>query len=323
MRRRKLIALAGGAAFARPVATLAQQPQKTRRIALVHSGIPADKLTESGGTYWIRRFHEELRALGHREGTNLVIERFSAEGSSSRFAALASEVVGRAPEIIVTNLNPLVKAFMTATTTIPIVAIMSDPSAAGLVTSIARPGSNLTGVSVDTGVGIPAKRLQILKEAVPTAVRIAHLLGSRSEEERSGVTLVAMILVEVDEAHLRGAFAEMAQQNIDAALVSWTGTFLAQRALIVELAAQYRLPIIYPYRAYAEDGGLMAYAPELGELATRMANNVHQILGGAKSGDIPIYQPTKFELVINLATAKALGLTIPPLLLAQADEVIE
>ena len=271
----------------------------------------------------MRRFYEELRRLGYEEGKNLVVERLSAEGSSSRFNAIAAEIVSRAPDVIVTNFNSLVKALTAATTTIPIVGITGDPLAGGLISNLARPGGNLTGVSIDAGVGIVAKRQQILKEVVPTAAKVAYLFGSRSEEQRLGSAQVGKFLAEVNEAQLRGAFAEMAEQKVDAAIVSESGSFLAWRALIIELAAKHRLPAIYPFRDYAEAGGLVAYAPDLGELAARMASDVHQILNGTKPGEIPYYQPTKFELVINLKTAKALGLAIPSTLLALAHEVIE
>ena len=321
--RRKFLTLAGGAAIARPVSALAQQPPRVRRIAFAHSGIPADKLTETGGTFWIRRFLEELRRLGFAEGGNLVIERFSAEGNSSRFAAIAADVVAAKPEVIIANSTPFVKAFQSATTTIPIVGIVSDPVASGLASNLARPGGNLTGVIVDAGPGIAAKRLQILKETVPSAAKIAFLIDSRSEEERAGIAVKFKVLAAVDKTHLRRAFAELAADQADGVVIGEHGNFIAQRSLIVELAAMHRLPAIYPYRNQAAAGGLMSYGPELGELAKRMALSVQQILGGAKPGDVPIHQPVKFEMVLNLKTAKELGLTIAPLLLAQADEVIE
>jgi putative ABC transport system substrate-binding protein len=334
MRRRDFMKLLGGAA-AWPIAAGAQQSQKQHRIAFVHSGIPADHLTETTGPFWVRRFYETLRGLGETEGSNLVVERYSAEGRADRFAALAAEVVGRKPDVIVSNLNDLVKAFTTATTTIPIVAIIADPIALGLVRSLARPGGNLTGVSIDTGTGIVAKRLQILKEAMPSAIKVAYLLSNsatwdssaglldREAAQQLGIALTGNFLAEVNEMQLRRTFAEMSEQKLDAAIVDEGGTFLAQRALIVELAQKHRIPVIYPYRDYADSGGLMAYAPELGELAQRMANDVHQILNGAKPGDIPFYQPNKFQLIVNLKAAKALDLIIPQSLITSADEVIE
>jgi putative tryptophan/tyrosine transport system substrate-binding protein len=332
MRRREFITLLGGSAAAWPVAARGQQPQKQHHIAFVHSGIPADHLTETAGPFWVRRFYETLRGLGDAEGGNLVVERYSAEGRSDRFAALAAAVVSRNPDVIVSNLNDLLKAFAAATATIPIVGITGDPIAGGLVTNLARPGGNLTGVSINAGIEIYAKRLQILKEAMPSAAKVAYLLSGawggtelsyREAGQHFGIALIENFLPEVNEAQLRRTFAEMAQQQIDAAIVDEGGSFLAQRALIVELAGKYRLPVIYPYRDYVDLGGLMAYGPELGELAQRLANDVHQILNGAKPGDIPFYQPNKFQLIVNLKAVKALDLTLPQSLIAGADEVIE
>jgi putative ABC transport system substrate-binding protein len=331
MKRREFITLIGGA-VALPLAARAQQAQK-QRIAFVHSGIPADHLTETAGPFWVRRFYETLRGLGDAEGGALVVERFSAEGRSERFAALAAEVVSRNPDVIVSNLNDLVKAFAAVTSTIPIVAITGDPIAGGLVTNLAHPGGNLTGVSINAGIEIYAKRLQILKEAMPSAAKVAYLLSSawddgmglsfREAGQSLGIALIGNFLPEVNEAQLRRTFAEMAQQQLDAAMVDEGGSFLAHRALIVELAEKYRLPIIYPYRDYVDLGGLMAYAPDLGELVQRLANDVHQILNGAKPGDIPFYQPNKFQLIVNLKVLKTLGLTLPQSIISGADEVIE
>ena len=189
MRRREFLGVLGGAAAVWPLEARAQQPKKQRRIAFVHSGIPADRLTESAGPFWVRRFYETLRGLGDAEGDNLVVERYSAEGRSERFAALAAEVVSRNPDVIVSNLNDLVKAFAAATAAIPIVGITGDPIAVGLVTSLAHPGGNLTGVSVDAGVEIFAKRLQILKEAIPSAVKVAYLLSNLRRDGGIGIVV--------------------------------------------------------------------------------------------------------------------------------------
>jgi putative ABC transport system substrate-binding protein len=330
MRRREFIGLVGAAAASWP---LAARAQLQRRIAFVHSGIAADKLTETAGPFWVRRFYETLRGLGDIEGNNLVVQRYSAEGRSERFAALAAEVVSHNPDVIVANLNDLVKVLAAATATIPIVAIVGDPIAGGLVTNLAHPGGNLTGVSINAGIEIFGKRLQILKEAMPSVAKVAYLMsgawdassGSASREagQHLGIALTEKLLLEVNDAQLRRGFAEMAQQQFDAVIVDEGGSFLAQRALIAELAAKQHLPVIYPYRDYVELGGLMAYAPDLGELARRIANDVHQILNGAKPGDIPFYQPSKFQLIVNLKAVKALELSLPQSLIAGADEVIE
>jgi putative ABC transport system substrate-binding protein len=331
MRRRAFITLVGSAAAAWPVVVRAQQ--KTRRLALVHSGIPADRLTESAGPFWIQRFHETLRGLGNIEGSNLVVERFSAEGHSERFAPLAAEVVSRKPDVIVANLNDLVKTFMAATTTVPIVAIIGDPIAGGLVSNLARPGGNLTGVSVNAGIEIYAKRLQILKEALPSARQVCHLLSGswyggdydvvQGAGERLGIAVTRREMPVVNEAELARTFTELAEQRFDGVMIDEGGSFLTARASFAALAARHRLPVIYPYRDYVEEGGLMALAPDLGELAVRMANDVHQIFAGTRAGDIPFYQPSKFLLIFNLRTAQSAGLALPANLVARADEVIE
>lgn len=332
MKRRTFMGLVGGAA-AWPFAARAQQPRKQHRLAFVHSGIPADKLTAAAGPFWVRRFHETLERLGHVEGANLIIERYSAEGNSDRYAALCAEVIGRKPDVIVSNLNPLIKTFLAATATIPIVGITSDPIASGLIASLARPGGNLTGVSVEAGVEIIGKRLEIIKEAVPSAARVAYLLSNsrpdadgRSYQEaarRLGLGLTEIFLANVDEAELRSNFSGMAEQRTDAVLLDGSGSFLAFRGLLVELAAKSRMPVMYPYRDYVEQGGLMALAPDLGELAERMASDVHQIFEGARAADLPFYLPNRFQLLINLKTARAIGIEMPAALLARADEIIE
>jgi putative ABC transport system substrate-binding protein len=334
MKRREFIKLTGaGAATALFHPRAANAQQKPRRLAFVHSGIPADRLTEAAGPFWVRRFFQTLRALGDVEGNNLVVERFSAEGRSDRFAAIVADVVASKPDVIVANLNDLVRALMAATSVIPIVGLTADPVAAGLVANLARPGGNLTGASINAGIEIQSKRLEILKETVPSASRIGHLISGDRDDgtaksvgeagRRLGVTVTAVPLAVVNDMQLQGAFAGMMQQQLDVIVVGDGGSLLAQRAAIVALAEKYRLPMIYPYRDYVELGGLMAFAPELGELAERLANDVHQIFNGTRPGDIPFYLPSKFQLIVNLKTAKAIGLDIPATLVARADEVVE
>jgi putative ABC transport system substrate-binding protein len=272
--------------------------------------------------------------LGYVEGENLIIERYSAEGHHERYADLAREIVTSKPDLIVTGTNPVVRAVTAATNTIPVVAFMLDPLKAGLVTSLARPGGNLTGITLDAGIEIWEKRLQMLKEAMPSTVKAAFLgmRGGwegpsaqvvRDAADRLGISLVLMLPEKGTPSEIERVFAAMEQQRPDAVLVSGEGDLNANRQLIAELAEKNRLPVMCPYRDYVEAGGLMAYAVDLAELLRRMADNVHQILKGAKPGEIPIYQATKFELLINLKTAKALGLILPPALLARAAEVIE
>ncbi len=334
MRRREFITLLGGAAAAWPVAARTQQPATQHRIAIFHPAIPTTLITETGGGSAWRAFFAELRRLGYIEGENLIIERYSAEGHHERYADLAREIVTRNPDLIVTGTNPVVIVFKAATSTIPVVAFMLDPLKAGLVTSLARPGGNLTGITLDAGIEIWGKRLQMLKEAIPSTAKAAFLgmrdgwEGSsgqvlRDAGSRLGISLVFMLPQKGTPSEIERVFAAMEQQRPDAVLVSGEGDLYAHRQLIVELAEKNRLPAMCPYRDYVEAGGLMAYTVDLAELLRRMAYNVHQILKGAKPGDIPIYQPTKFELLINLKTARALDLTLPPALLARAAEIIE
>jgi len=208
-----------------------------------------------------------------------------------------------------------------------------DPIRAGLVTSLAHPGGNMTGVNVQVDFQIWGKRLQILKEAVPSISKVAYLdlrtywqydmEPLREPSQQLQISLVGMLLEESTPAEFRRVFAELAQDRPDAIMEGSDAALTAHLPLIVELVNKSRLPAIYAARDHAEAGGLMAYGADLGEVAQRMANDVHEILNGTQPGDIPIYRPTKFELVINLNAAKALGLTIPPALLATADEVIE
>jgi putative tryptophan/tyrosine transport system substrate-binding protein len=333
MRRREFVASIGVAIAASPSA-LAQRGSKQLRIAFVHSGIPAADLTESAGPFWVRRFLQELRRLGYVEGETVVVQRYSAEGHQERFAALAREVVTSEPDLIVMNYSVLARAFQAATSTIPLIGLVADPVRTGLVASLARPGGSFTGVSIDAGAEIIGKRLQLLKELLPLGQRIAYLgtpvewNGPGAHDLRTagahlGLTVFGVLSEQIDPQELRRLFDEAIRERADAAVVSSGGFFLAHRQLIVELAAASRLPAMYAFRDFIEAGGLAAYAPDLGEAAERLASQVDQVLKGAKPGDVPVHQASKFALVINITTARALGLTIPPTLLARADEVIE
>src|ERR1700694_3355460 len=334
MKRREFIRLLVSAAAAWPLTARAQQPATQHRIAIFHPAIPTTLITETGGGSAWRAFFAELRRSGYVEGENLIIERYSAEGHHEHYADLAREIVNRNPDLIVTGTNPVVIAFRAATSTIPIIAFMLDPLEAGLVTHLARPGGNLTAITLDAGIEIWGKRLELLKEAIPSTAKAAFLgmrdgwEGSsgqflRDAGDRLGISLISMLPQAGTPPEIERVFAEMGQQRPDAVLVSGEGDLYAHRRLIAELAEKNRLPAMCPYRDYVDAGGLMAYTVDLAELLRRMADDVHKILYGAKPGDIPIYQATKVQLLITLKTAKALSLILPPALLARADEMIE
>jgi putative ABC transport system substrate-binding protein len=331
MRRREFTAVLLLAAAIRPAPA---QQRAIPRIALFHPAIPTTLLTETGGgTAW-RAFFGELRRLGYVEGQSLIIERYSAEGHHERYADIAREIVGSNPDLIVTGTNPVVLAFKAITSTTPIVAFMIDPLKAGVVASLARPGGNLTGITLDPGIEIWGKRLELLKEAVPSISRTAFLgmregwegsfgQAMRDVASRLGISLISMLPSAGTTSEIERVFAEMAEQRPDAVLITGEGDLYANRQLIAELAQKRRMPTMCPYRDYVDAGGLMAYTVDLAELLRHMARDVQQILTGTRAGDIPIYQPTKFELLINQKTANALGLSLPANVLSRADEIID
>ena len=332
MRRRDLTI---GLLLAAGVRTVgAQEPAKQNRIAIITTQPVAN--IDNPTIPVFRAFFEELRRLGDVEGPNLAIERYSGGGRPAVYPDPAREVVARSPDVIVAIGNPITRAVRAATGTIPIVWIGPDPIQAGFATSFARPGSNITGVSL-FDAEFYAKRLQILKEAAPSASKVALLTMRRTWEasrqayqpayeqasQRLQISLMPMLLEEATPSEIQHGFAEIAPDPPDAIMVADIGELIPYRQLIVELVEKSRLPAMYGLREFVEAGGLMAYQADFGEAARRMADDVHEILNGANPGDIPIYQPTKYQLVINLKAAKALGLTIPPTLLATAEEVIE
>jgi putative ABC transport system substrate-binding protein len=336
MRRRDF---AGGLLLATATRSArAQAPAKQHRIAIVIPAGPIAAISDTGSDPIRRRlyqaFFEELRRLGDVEGQNLTIERYSGEGRRAAYADLAREIGGHNPEVIVAHTNPIALALRAAAGAIPIVWIGVDGIRSRLATSLARPDSNITGVNL-YDYEIWGKRLQILKEAVPSASKVAFLQPRGASEGLYGQLLgemsrrleISLVDMPLDESStpssIQSAFAEISQQRLDAIIVHDTGDLVPYRQLIVELVEKTRLPAMYGYRDYVEAGGLMAYEADLGEAGRRMADDVHQILSGTKPEDIPIYQATKFALVVNLKTAKTLGLTLPPTLLAGADEVIE
>jgi putative ABC transport system substrate-binding protein len=278
---------------------------------------------------------QELRRLGYIEGENLVVLRFSAEGDPARYDSIIGQVITAAPDVVVTGNNPVVLRFKALTKSTPIVALMGDPVAWGIVDSLANPGGNITGVSADAGEEIWGKRLALLVEAFPTARRVGFLCtapfwdspqGSmvREAARKSSVTMIAPPLLGVyQEPEYRRVFGDLQRQHAEALLVSDDAVLFAHTSLIIDLVQQARLPALFPYREFVTVGGLMAYAIDVHDLWTNAARYVDVILKGTKPDQIPVYQVHKFTTIINLRTAKALGVEIPPQLLARADEVIE
>ena len=332
MRRRNLIF--GLLAVATIGSARAEQSAKARRIAIVAPSHPVGKMTETSGDPLFRAVFNELRRLGYIEGQSLLIERYSGEGRASHYADLARDVVSRNPDVIISiGTNEFTLDFKAATTTIPIVGIFAVPVEAGIVASLARPGGNITGVSVDVGREQWEKRVQMLQQVVPQATRLGFLQLREAREkwglpkEQSnwmGVTWVGPALNHpIDEAEYRRVFAGLIQDRAEGILVTDEDVHVTNVKLIVELAEKSRLPAIYPFKLFVEAGGLMSYGIDVSVWGYNIADIVGQILKGARPSEIPIRQPTKFELVINLKTAKALSLTIPDKLLSVADDVIE
>jgi putative tryptophan/tyrosine transport system substrate-binding protein len=334
MNRRDFLSLIGTALTGTPFFAHAQQTTKVYRIATVSVAVSVSEMSETGAEHY-RAFLGELRRLGYVEGENLVVERFSAEGHPERFREIVGEVVRRSPDAVLAISGPgLLSEFKAQTATIPIVGHSADPVGLGIVQSLARPGGNITGVSTDGGPEIWGKSLGLLKEAIPKLSRVG-LLVMRGEKsvaavlkeaaDKIGIAIVGPPLDEpIDETAYRGAFAEMVREGAEAIYVApGTGAFFAHRQLIVELLEKQGVPAIYPFSAYVEIGGLMAYVADVPDVFSHAANQIDQILKGTKPGDIPFYQARKFDLFINLKTAKTLGLEMPSSLLAQADEVIE
>jgi ABC-type uncharacterized transport system substrate-binding protein len=332
MRRREFIAFMGSGVML-PLSARAQQSTKAYRIAILHPLWPVAELTESSSNRFWRELFLEIRRLGYVEGQNLVIERYSGEGHAEIYPKLARDIVASNPNLVVAFTNRVVVPLKEATSTIPIVAMTGDPVDLGLMPSIARPGGNITGVSIDAGSEIWGKRLELFREVVPKISKLAILGLRQSPEvalmqkaaEKAGVVVVGpSYLEDASEAEYQRVFAFMSQEGADALFVDTSPELITKAQLIGELAKKYRLPAIYPFRSYVEDGdGLMAYGVDFVELFHQVARSIDKILKGAKPGDIPYYRPTKFELVINQKAAKDLGLVIPESLLARADEVIE
>ena len=306
----------------------AQQKDKVFRIGFL------DPSTVSGSAALLEPFRQELRKLGWVEGKNISIEYRFAELKPERYPELAAELVRLKVDLIVTSGNPPALEAKKATSTIPIVMVnVGDPLALGLVASLARPGGNVTGIS-SLADELNTKRLEILKEAIPKLDRVGVLRGSsynpgvETQLKQFRVAAPALqieleeIQTEVDAQSLETAFKTAKQKQVKAIMTTSTRNFFAERKQIVELATKYRLPGIYTWKEFVDEGGLMSYGPDYNDQYRNAAQYVDKILKGAKPADLPLQQATKFDFVVNLKAAKEISLTIPPQVLARADKVI-
>jgi putative ABC transport system substrate-binding protein len=327
----KLTRVAAAIAFflgiAAPLAAGAQPAAGVYRIGYLAS------LSAAGGETQFDAFRQGLRDLGYVEGRTIVIETRWAEGNYERLPSLAMELIRLRPDLIVSAGGPpAARALKSATRTIPIVFVSGSVMAAGIVSNIARPGGNLTGFEV-FAEELDVKRLELLKETLPNAARVVVLWNPGNVEERlqrqplqaaAHTRGIRLRFVEArNPGDIEPAFNVMARERADAVLVSADPMFTSEYRRMVELATRARLPAMYPFRSFAEAGGLMSYGTELFVVYRNAAKYVDRILKGANPGDLPVEQPTKFEFVVNLKTAKALGLTIPQSLLLRADRIVE
>jgi putative tryptophan/tyrosine transport system substrate-binding protein len=326
IRRRQLLIIAG-VLLAAPLATLAQQARPIRRIGFLASS-SAERAKSR-----LASFRQALRELGYVEGQDVVVDQRYASGRSEDLPKLAVELVRLKVDVLVTEGTPAARAAKTATSTIPVImGSAGNPVGAGLVASLARPGANVTGLS-NSSSDLVLKRLELLKTVVPSTSHIAVLLNPanptnplelkqlQSIAPSLGVTLSSYDVRGVDD--IERAYEAMRAQPRGAVLLAGDGIFGFHRERIVALAASNRLATLYPARHFVDSGGLMSYATNFDDLFRRAASYVDKVLKGAKPADLPIEQPTRFELVINLKTAKALGITVPQSVLVRADELLE
>ena len=323
MKRREFITLLGGAAAAWPLAARAQQPTKLPTIGFLGT------TTLSAMGQWVAAFVQRLRELGWIEGRNIAIEYRWAEARSERYGEIAAELVQSKVDVIVTT-APAFPAVQRATSDIPIVfALSADPVAAGFIASLARPGGNATGlstVSPDTA----GKRLELLREIVPGIRRLAVMVNlgfpdavQEGSEAHAAASALGLEVVKLEIRRPQDIASSFESLKADALYVTTDALFNANRIRINTFALSARLPTIYPFREHVEAGGLMSYGVNIPDLFRRAAGYVDRILRGAKPADLPVEQPSKFDLIVNLTTAKVLGLTVPESFLVRADGVIE
>jgi putative ABC transport system substrate-binding protein len=330
MQRREFITLLGGAAVTCPLGARAQQPDQVRRIGVLMGFAEGDSETQA----YIAAFREGLEKLGWTEGRNIRIDFRWAALDAEATQRFAKELVALQPDLILSHNTPATAALLQQTRTIPIIfATVADPIGSGFVASLPRPGGNVTGFNVSEPT-VAGKLLELLKEIVPRVARVAMLFNpaTATYDEyyltpfKAAATSFAVEAIAApvrDMSELESVVAAQAREPNGGLIVMPDGFMIAHRVEITALAARYRLPAVYPFRFYAELGGLLSYGVDMTDNFRRAATYADRILKGTKPSELPVQAPVKFELVINLKTAKALGLTVPPTLLARADEVIE
>lgn len=334
MQRRGFVAGMAAVVVAPHIAE-AQRPRKMTRLGILAEGSARSDIEGPiPKAAAVRELLARLRELGHRYGENLVTEPRSAEGKIERFAELASDLVRANTDVIVVTSNRGALAVKQATSTIPVVmAGISDPVNFGLVTTLAHPGGNITGVALDTGPELAAKRLELLKELAPNLRRVVYFIPTRVWLERTGgkvvlaaaaglgITLVPVVVTTREE--LNQSSTVLQNPRADALLVEGYIFAWTERRAFADFALGHRLPAMFANREIAEAGGLISHATDFNAVYRRAADYVDRIIRGAKPAELPVEQPSTFNLTINLKTARALGLTIPPSLLLRADQVIE
>ena len=327
MKRREFITLLGGAA-AWPLAARAQQAERVRRIGLLQGLAETDPEAQARTV----AFRQALDVLGWIEGRNIRIDYRFAGGDSARVQTYAAELVNSAPDLIVAHSSPVAAALKQATRIIPVViAMVNDPVSQGFVTSLARPGGNITGFAF-VEFPIVGKWLEMLKEIAPGIRRAMLIFNPQTapyysnyvrELEAASPTAELSAVPVRDEVDLKAAIAALANEPPGGLIAAADPFISAHRALIVRLAQHHRLPTVYPWRQFVAEGGLMSYGPDTVDIVRRSASYVDRILKGSTPAELPVQQPTKFQLAINLKTAKSLRIDIPATMLARADEVIE
>ena len=329
MKRREFITLLGGAAVAWPLAARAQQPERMRRIGVLIGSVETDLESQAR----VAAFERGLQTLGWIAGRNVHLDYRFGSADSELIQKYAAELVGMMPDVILANSPQVLRALSQRTSTIPIVfALIVDPVGEGFIKSLAQPGGNITGFT-SFEYPLSGKWLELLKEIAPSVRQVLAINHSenvtgagylRALEGAGSATGVKLIAAQVrDAAEIEQAIATMARQSNGGLIMLPSALAQVNREMITKVTAQHRLPAVYPFRYFVATGGLMSYGVDTVDVFLRGASYIDRILKGEKPAALAVQQPTKFELTINLKTAKALGLTVPPTLLARADEVIE